>query len=141
MALAEKERNKIRRYLGWPGRYLSTDSALQRAILSAEGQPQVEADIRELLGFLDDIDSRIRGTAPGVGGIFGRLKASSVGPLQLDGAAELSELRSIGRQYTAQIATLLGVEVRFDVWGGGSPTSRSGYYGPGGGGKGRLGFG
>lgn len=133
MAFSETELTAIRSFLGWPDRYLETDSALQQGLAAIQVRPETEDAIRDLLANAEAVWARILGDGGDEPGIFVRLQAMKVGSMELDGASELDRLRSIGRQVTGRMAALIGVEVRHDVWAGAGP-GRSGHFGPSGGG-------
>lgn len=123
----QAQKVSIRKYLGHHGRFLQTDEALEKALESLGAKPAYQAEVVALLGKCDEIDIAIQSMLP-------RFRATKVGPLELDGAMELDRLRSIGRQYSSQIAALLGVEMRHDAWAGAGVAHSSGWHGPQGGG-------
>lgn len=138
MAFDEVELTALRSFLGWPDRYLETDSALQRGLEAIQARSETEAEVRRLLGQAEAVWDRIVGDGESGDdaepGVFVRLQATKVGSIELDGAAELDRLRSIGRQVVGRIASLIGIEVRHDVWTGSGPAHRSSHFGPLGGG-------
>ena len=64
-----------------------------------------------------------------------RIKANKVGSIDLPIQNEIRMLRSEGRRHVSRMATVLGVEVRHDVFSGGSNRNRAGYGGLAGGGN------
>src|SRR5690348_14992915 len=116
--------------MGWSERFHQFDSALESAILAVEMHAAAEAGVIQLLGECARIDAAITAAE-------GRLKASSVGTIDLNGA-EINQLRDRGRQFVGRLASILGVEVRNDVFGPGAPSSRATAYGPYGGGNSQI---
>lgn len=124
MAFTEAQKVGIYRFTGWSDRFHATDDTLNRAIVAIEmNRPETEAVIVDLLTKCTDQVAAIV-TAQR------RLKALAVGPIQLTGAGEIETLRDVGRQWSAQIAQLLGVAMRRDPWSGTAPTESAWYYGP-----------
>lgn len=117
MALTEDQKFKIRLYLGWSERFHQHDSALEQAMSALETRPPAEAGVVSLLAECERIDADITAAEK-------RLKASSVGPATLNGQ-EINQLRDRGRQFVGRIASILGVEVRNDVFSGALPTTRA----------------
>lgn len=114
----------IRRWLGWSDRFHQTDAALERAMSAVEtARPDTETEIRTLIGYCDAQDAAIRGATQ-------RLKALKVGPIELPGEGEIDALRALGSQYSKQIATALGVEMRSNPWYPGTASVRATWDGP-----------
>jgi len=125
MALSDAQRADVRLYLGWPARFLQTDSALELAMRALETTPESEALVTSLLASLADVDVKLEAA-------HARLKAAKVGSIELNGA-ELVQLRGEGRRFAGRLAALLGVEIRVDVFSGNPSTHRSSWAGPVGG--------
>jgi len=130
--LTDDQKLDIRLYLGWSERFHQFDSGLEMAIRAIDGDPATPAATR-VLGLIDEckrIDTALVQAER-------RLKAVSVGPIDLNGA-EISQLRDRGRQFVGRIATILGVEVRNDIYGAGLPSTRASAMGMTGGGNRQL---
>jgi hypothetical protein len=133
MALSSTDRARIRWYLGWTQRYLQTDSRLELAMGATDASADALLIIQDtlinggLLASLADIDAKLVNAHK-------RIKVSKVGTIELPGKMEIGILRSEGRRFVARLASLLGVEVRNDVYSGNLPKMFAGYGGPYGGG-------
>lgn len=123
MALSEANKAKIRFYLGWPERFHQTDSSLEQAMLAIDTKPDAQTLIEAELTRLASIDTKIDDSA-------NRFKAMKVGSIELPGGLELGLLRSQGRAAVGRIASILGVNVRHDVFSGTGPTSFATWDGP-----------
>lgn len=134
--LTEAQKTACRRYCGWPDRFLDHDSAMERALQAAGDKPSTEDVIVDLLGHLDVLDAALRDS-----GVRLRLQALQVGKTQLTGGGEIDRLRGEGRRYSAQLASILSIEIRNDAWSEASPTYTSGYGGMTGSGGGEIPFG
>lgn len=108
------QRTSIRRYLGWSARFAQVDTRLEMAINSVEFDADAYNLIVSLLTKLDGVSTTLDGT-------YGRLKALKVGSIELSGPGEIGTLRSEGRRFAGQLASILGVEVRHDAFGGYGP--------------------
>lgn len=124
--LTEAEQIALRRLTGWSDRFNSTDEAFIRAIYAVNNRDATLDEIRMLLQRCLDQEANIIAA-------MRRLKAAHVGSIETN-PMEIDKLRDLGRQWTGQIARIMGVEVRGDAWSGSLPTDRAGYYGPQGGG-------
>lgn len=127
MALTEDQKFKIRLYLGWSERFHQFDSELEQAMSALETRPAAEAGVISLLGECERIDQAITAAE-------GRLKATTVGAIQLN-TMEINQLRGRGRQFVGRIASILGVEVRNDVFSEALPSARATRFGMAGGGN------
>lgn len=123
MAFTGDEKRNIRELLGWPERFLQSDSALERAIDAVENRPDAETRIRSLLSEADDLFTEMLAARK-------RLKAHKAGEHLLDAGYEIDEIQALGRLVSGRIASMLGVEVRHDAWAAAGPRFRSGFYGP-----------
>lgn len=120
MALTEAQKAAVRLYTGWSARF-GQWGPLERALAAIEDLPDTLAQITNaingtppgLLALLADLDARLQGS-------LGRLKASKVGSIELNGA-ETGQLRSRGRQLVTRLCTILDVRRGTDVFGGGGP--------------------
>jgi hypothetical protein len=121
MALTEEQKFKLRLYLGWSERFHQHDSALEQAFSALESRPSAENGTIALLAECERIDSAITAAE-------GRLKATTVGSIELN-TMEINQLRDRGRQFVGRIASILGVEVRNDVFSGALPTARASAFG------------
>lgn len=124
--LTDQEQIDLRRFMGWSDRFNSTDEAFIRAVYAVNERDATLATIRTLLQRCLDQETNIIDAQR-------RLKASAVGTIETN-PMEIDKLRDVGRQWTGQIARIMGVEVRGDAWSGSLPTDRAWYYGPQGGG-------
>lgn len=125
-AFSDTERAQIRMYLGYSGRFVQTDDALQRALDATDNKPADQAIVLAQLAECQRIDASLTSAE-------GRLKASKAGPIELNGD-EIEQLRDRGRQAVGRMARQLGVEVRGDAFEGVLPTTRATMWGPLGGG-------
>jgi hypothetical protein len=133
VALSDAEKIRIRRFIGWSDRFNNTDEALVRAFAAIDTLPDTVDEIRLLIARCDDIETRVFGGGD-VKSAIDRLKASQVGAITLN-EAEVQQLLDLGLMSAAQIARLLGVEVRGgNPWSTSIPTERAWYGGPMGGG-------
>jgi hypothetical protein len=129
MAFTESEKAKIRMYLGWSPRFHQTDVALEQAMNAVDALPDTLALIQNPIGgtppgviaALEDVDAKITAA-------HGRLKADTVGSIQLN-RSELKQLYREGKRQVSRLATLLGTEVRRDVFSGRLPRSRDSHWG------------
>ncbi len=131
MALTATQKASIRLYCGWSARFHSTDSRLEMAMGAADNDAELLVQIASILASLAAIETKI--TA-----LYDCFKAQKVGNITLDPKLELGMLRSEGRRFVGRLATLLGVEVRHDVFSGYGPRHFAGYYGIYGGSTGNL---
>lgn len=132
--LSDAEVVRIRRFIGWADRFNNTDEALVRAIAAVNMRTDTTDEIRMLLERADGIERRIFGDDEGKSTAVDRLKASQVGAITLN-EGEIQALLDLGLMCSAQIARLLGVEVRGgNPWSTSIPTERAWYGGPAGGG-------
>ncbi len=122
--LTNGQRMQIRLYLGWSERFHQTDSQLEQAMnaLDSSQSTDAEALILTVIMALIDIDTRLVDA-------LRRLKATQVASITLPGPMEIAMLRSEGRRLVGRIASLLGVEVRHDVFSGSGPMARAGVHG------------
>lgn len=127
MALTEDQKFQIRLYTGWSERFHQFDSALEQAMSALETRPSAEAGVIALLADCARIDTAITAAEA-------RIKAMSVGPIELNNG-EINQLRDRGRQFAGRIASILGVEIRNDVFSGASPDARASAFGMIGGGN------
>jgi hypothetical protein len=117
MALSDDDKFRVRLYLGWSERFHQFDSALEHALNALADSSPAETKIVALLAECERIDTAITAAE-------GRLKATTVGSIDLNGA-EINQLRDRGRQFVGRIATILGVDVRNDVYSGSLPDTRA----------------
>ena len=123
MALTLQQRADVRRYLGWSAQFSQTDNALENAFDGLETQPEHETQVVSLLTEISDIRTKLLDS-------HNRLKAIKVGSIGLDTyRSELAALRDEGMRLTGELASIMGVERRHNIFGNGSP-SRQGWYGP-----------
>ena len=129
MAFTESEKAKIRMYMGWSPRFHQTDVALEQAMNAVDALPDTLVLIQNPIGgtppgviaALEDVDAKITAA-------HGRLKADTVGSIQLN-RSELKQLYREGKRQVSRLATLLGTEVRRDVFSGRLPRSRDSHGG------------
>lgn len=130
MALTSAQKFSIRKYLGWSQRFFQTDSTLEMALSAVDNDVDASADILANVTECVRIDDAITAAER-------RLKASSVGPIDLN-VGEIPQLRDRGRQFVGRIASVLGVEVRNDVFSSVLPSSHATSLGMVGGGNRQL---
>lgn len=113
MAFTLPERQSVRKYLGWSGRYYQTDSRLEQAMnaIATETETEVRAELTRIATLDAEMDTARR-----------RWKAAKVGSIDLQGATEYQLLRSAGKQAAGRIAAMLGVEIRHDAFSGTGPS-------------------
>ncbi len=116
--LTSVQRMKIRLYLGWSERFHQTDSRLEQSMnaLDSSQSDDARAYVITALTSLADIDTRLTDA-------LSRLKALKVGSIELPGPGEIGMLRSEGRKFAGRIASILGVEIRHDVFSGAGPNA------------------
>lgn len=127
MALTDDQKFQIRLYMGWSARFHQFDSALEQALAALETTPAEQAGVLGFVAECQRVDAAITAAET-------RLKATTVGTIDLNGA-EINQLRDRGRQFVGRIASVLGVEVRNDVFSGNAPSSRATVGGMAGGGN------
>lgn len=115
MALSAQQQSQLRIYLGYPARFHQMRPELEQAILALAGVPVDETEVASLLALLTTpvtgIDARLVDA-------MDRLQASAVGSITLN-PAEIGALRSEGRRIVRRIASLMGVTIQADAFGGG----------------------
>jgi hypothetical protein len=129
MAFSPSDKAKIRMYMGWSPRFFQTDVALEQAMNAVDNLPEVLALIQNalngsppgVLAALEDIDAKIVAS-------HSRLKADKVGSIQLN-RREQKQLYKEGKRLVSRLATLLGTEVRRDVFSGRLPKTRDSHWG------------
>lgn len=89
---------------------------------AAGNDADVTTLVTGILASLSDIDTKLLAQDPLV-------HVEKAGSIDLDAAKGISLLRSKGRMFVARMATILGVEVRNDVYAGALPHLRAGYRG------------
>lgn len=117
MAFTAAQKSDVRFFCGWPARFHQADNALERAINAISVDPTEEALFTNaitgtppgLLALARDVQAQIKLSTK-------RMKASKVGSIELN-ARELEQLREVGRGYTAQMCSILGVPRGSDVFG------------------------
>jgi hypothetical protein len=117
MALTEDQKFHIRLYMGWSERFHQFDSGLEQALSALETRPSAETGVVALIAECVRVDTALVAAEK-------RLKASEMGPITLNGG-EINQLRDRGREFVGRIASILGVEVRNDVFSGGLPSARA----------------
>lgn len=117
MALTEDQKFQIRLYLGWSERFHQHDSGLEQAMSALTTRPSAEAGVISLLGECVRIDTALVAAEK-------RIQAAQAGPITLN-SMEITQLRDRGRQFVGRIASILGVEVRNDVFSSGLPSARA----------------
>jgi hypothetical protein len=114
MALTNAQKADTRAYLGWSARFHQFDSRLEQAMSALATEPEHEAQVIVLLASILDIKTKLVAS-------HSRLKASKVGSIDLN-PAEIPMLRKEGKRFVGEIASILGVETRRDIFGS-SPNS------------------
>ena len=126
MALTLQQRADVRNSLGWSAQFSQTDNALENAFDGLETQPEHENQVIALLGDIVAIKDQIIDSRK-------RLKGLKVGSIELDAYRhEMAALRWDGQRLTGEMASIIGVERRHDIFSSGTP-GRVGWYGPTGG--------
>lgn len=123
MALTLQQRADVRNALGWSAQFAQTDNALENAFDGLAAQPEHEAQVIAILADIVAIKDQLVDARK-------RLKGLKVGSIELDAfRSEMTALRWEGRRRTGEIASIMGVERRHDIFGSGTP-GRTGWYGP-----------
>lgn len=126
MALTPQQRADVRNSLGWSAQFAQTDNALENAFDGLETQPEHETQIIALLADISAVKLQIVDARK-------RLKGLKVGSIELDAfRSEMTALRWDGQRLTGEMASIMGVERRHDIFSSGTP-GRQGWYGPTGG--------
>lgn len=127
MALDPQQRADVRNALGWSAQFSQTDNALENAFDGLETQPEHENQVIALLADISAVKLQIVDSRK-------RLKGLKVGTIELDAFRhEMAALRWDGQRLTGEMAAIIGVERRHDIFTSGTP-GRQGWYGPTGGG-------
>ncbi len=130
MALSLINKADIRKFLGWSARFHQSDSRLEQAMSAVDTEPEHEAQITNsltgtppgILASLEDLDAKLTDAHK-------RLKALKVGSIGLAGYGEIKSLRNEGRRHVGRLASILGVEVRQDVFSSSGPATFGGFFG------------
>lgn len=109
MALSSADRDNVRTYLGYSGRFAQVDSVLEQAMDSINGDSDAVGTIQALILSCQGIDTQL--TA-----IQTRAGISNVDEIVVDTTKGLRELRSEGRRYVGRMAAKLGVPIRHDAF-------------------------
>lgn len=117
MALTDTQKASVRRFLGYPdvNRELSLELEGAMTALSAEG----EAVVIELLDQLAELDATLRSS-------WTRQKVKRAEEVELWGADEIKALRQEGSRLANELAAVLDVDIRRNVFGGGARTGIAG---------------
>jgi len=117
MAFSLTERQSIRTYTGWSGRYFQTDSRLEQAMnaVAAETETAIRTELTGIATLETEMTAARR-----------RWKAAEVGSIVLQGETEYGLLRSAGRQAAGRIAAMLGIGIRHDAFAGWGPQDPTG---------------
>ena len=123
MALTLQQRADVRNALGWSAQFAQTDNALENAFDGLSTQPEHETQVIALLADIVAVKAQIIDSRK-------RLKGLKVGSIELDAFRhEMAALRWDGQRLTGEMASIMGVERRHDIFSSGSP-GRQGWYGP-----------
>lgn len=115
----ETQKRDIFYFCGWPQRFIPTDAfPLEQGIVSiAAIDAQWEMIVNPIDGDPPGLLAQLRKlhdvTIPGA---YERLQVLEVGPIKLDGARELRELRNQGRRLVGALCGTLGVIRANDVF-------------------------
>jgi len=124
MALTAQQRADVRTALGWSARFHQFDSRLEQAFDALATEPEHETQVIALLAEVVDIKTKLKDAHK-------RLKALKVGSIELNALRiELTGLRLEGMRHTAELAAILGVERRHNIFGSGSSSTFAGFKGP-----------
>ena len=115
MALTAQQRADVRNALGWSAQFSQTDNALENAFDGLETNPEHEAQVIALLADIAAVKTQLVDSRR-------RLKGLKVGTIELDAfRSELAALRWDGKRLTGELASIVGVERRHDIFGSGTP--------------------
>lgn len=119
MALTAQQRAEVRRVLGWSAQYSQTDSALEGAFDGLATEPEHETQVIELLADIALVRAQLIDSRK-------RLKATKVGSIELDTMRkEMAALRWEGMRLTGELASIMGVERRNNVFGSGGSLNQN----------------
>ena len=127
MALSTAQKADVRLRLGWSARFHQFDSRLEQAMSALATEADHETQVIALLASCLDIDTKLLAQHT-------RLKAAQYGTVKLN-PYEQKQLRSEGARFVNRIASILGVEVRNDIYSDKKVTTFGGFGGPSGGGN------
>jgi hypothetical protein len=114
--LTDDDQINIYYYLGRDFRFRQSDSDLQMAINTVQQTDAYALKVQNILAVLTGtIDSELLNAHP-------HLKASRVDGIGTN-PLEIGALRSEGRRYVTRLSSLLGIQVRRDVFGDGGSVS------------------
>jgi hypothetical protein len=108
VALTDAQKADTRAALGWSARFHQFDSRLEQAMSALDTEPDHEAQVIALIASVADIETKLLAS-------HSRLKASTVGSIKLN-PNEIPMLRKEGKRFVGQIASILGVETRRDIF-------------------------
>jgi len=134
MALSATQKAQVRLYLGWSARFFQFDSRLEQAMSAVATEPEHELQITDtlvnngLLASVSDILTKLTDSHK-------RLKATKVGSIDLPGFGEIQALRMEGKRHVKTLGSILGVEVRNDIFSSARSTSFASHGGMSGGGN------
>ena len=115
MALTAQQRADVRNALGWSAQFSQTDNALENAFDGLETNPEHEAQVIALLADIAAVKTQLVDSRR-------RLKGLKVGTIELDAfRSEMAALRWDGKRLTGELASIVGVERRHDIFGSGTP--------------------
>lgn len=120
MALTDEQKQKVRRWLGYSGRFRDLDTLLEQAMRSvdsftATGDDHAQTQLLQHIADIEEIETKIEGAIP-------RLKYTSLGNGELSySPREMGELKRLGRMHIGRLSALLGVPIRVDVFAGHGP--------------------
>lgn len=123
MALTLAQKADVRTSLGWSAQFAQTDNALENAFDGLAANPEHEALVVTLLTDIAAVKAQLIDARK-------RLKGKKVGSIELDAFQhEMAALRWDGMRLTGELAAIMGVERRHNIFGSGTP-GRVGWYGP-----------
>jgi hypothetical protein len=120
VALTQAQRLQVRFYLGWSDRYFQSDTRLEWSMDNIDARPDTEAKVIALIAKAVAKEAQIEAATS-------RLKALKVGTIDLPGEREIMVLRDLGRQVSNQMASILGVGCKNDIWSGTLPDDFDGW--------------
>ena len=127
MALTDQQKADVRNALGWSARFHQFDSRLEQAMSALATEPEHEQQVIDLLADVASMKTKLTDS-------HNRLKASKVGSIDLN-PMEVQWLRKEGARFCNEIASILGVGIRHNIFSDTPARDFAGFGGPSGSGN------
>lgn len=123
MALTLQQRADVRNALGWSAQFSQTDNALENAFDGLDSNPEHETQVVALLADIASIKTKLTAA-------HSRLSVIQTCDIKMDPLrTEIAGLRWEGMRLTGELASIMGVERRHNIFGSGTP-GRVDWHGP-----------